>query len=76
MKLKMKTKRKFKKIAKLSVTDIAGKTNYFESVAQLANEMDVSVAYIYNALKDGRKIRGCAVEAEYQLDDDEAYFAK
>lgn len=74
--MKMNKKRMFKKIDSIIVTDIDGKVSHFSSVSEAANALEVTRAYVYIALRKGLKIRGCSVEAMYQLDDDEAYFAK
>ena len=63
--MKMKQKRQMNRINAVIVTGIDGKTKKFGSVALAAAELEVTKPYIYVALKKGRKIRGCAVEAEY-----------
>lgn len=74
--MKMMKKAKHRKIESIVVTDLNGKSWKYESAAAAAAALDVTRPYVYIALRNRRKIRGCIVEAVYAMTDDEAYFAQ
>ena len=57
---KQKSKLKYQNIV---VTDVDGETAAFKDVKEAAKFFDVSVVAVYNALRFGRKVRGCAITA-------------
>lgn len=62
MKLTKKHGKNNSKFGTIVATDVDGCTETFNTVKDAAEFFDVTVGAIYNALRLGRKVRGCTVE--------------